>query len=229
ISRAGSCASPESLAGDTRKRSRTVLISFSDSDEESAKKPRGRPARNPANVGRFTAEARARKGKKKRAKEVGRDRRLILNPEVQPSTDDGRNRTEEERTWELEQRKLQQELRVLRAEKAKWERGRRTPPPSLPSSPAGRDQLALGWHGAEGGPIPMEVSDPGTPAGGGTPVWSGGRVRRGGPAPVEGEATRAKVRLTDADKRAPWYRPPVCGVARQMNPLSSEGDRFVPG
>lgn len=67
ISQAASTVSMVSVSteeNDSRKRPRkaqTLVLSFSDTEEEVVKRPRGRPALNPAHTGKFTAQAIARR------------------------------------------------------------------------------------------------------------------------------------------------------------------------
>ncbi|KAG5314519.1 PO11 protein, partial [Pseudoatta argentina] len=77
LSRAESTASLGSLGGESPKRTVEFVMSSTDSERESSKRPRGRPALNPENVGKFTAEARAIKADKAKARQLRRDHRAI--------------------------------------------------------------------------------------------------------------------------------------------------------
>ncbi|KYQ52276.1 hypothetical protein ALC60_08611 [Trachymyrmex zeteki] len=79
LSRAGLCPSLESLAGEKRKRPAMVVVSPPGSEGDTAKRSRDRPALNPANKGKFTAEARAKQAERKRARD-------LESPDVEPKS-----------------------------------------------------------------------------------------------------------------------------------------------
>ncbi|KAG5321626.1 PO11 protein, partial [Pseudoatta argentina] len=86
LSRVGSTASLGSLEGESRKRVAEFMVSSSDSEGEFSKRSRGRPALNPEHAGKFTAEARARKADKAKARKLKGDHRAIVDPEIEPSS-----------------------------------------------------------------------------------------------------------------------------------------------
>ncbi|EGI62124.1 hypothetical protein G5I_09569 [Acromyrmex echinatior] len=88
LSRAGSTALLGSLGGESREGKRAVdfVVSSSDSEGRSIKRSRGRPALNPDHAGKFTAEARAKKADKAKARQLRKDHQAILDSEVAPSS-----------------------------------------------------------------------------------------------------------------------------------------------
>ncbi|KYN10198.1 hypothetical protein ALC57_17670, partial [Trachymyrmex cornetzi] len=197
-SRTGSCASLESLAGESCKRPATVVISSPGSDrgEDSAKRSRA--------LWRYGSSAIAKAVKKSKN---------LKGTMVRDLWDAFRDRREE-RAWAEEKRLLLRENRRLLAEKAKLERGRDKSP--LPCR--GKDGSARGEMAIRREVLPMDISGPNSSAGARSPVLTRDRAARWNlqtrsppPAPV-------RLLITEEDFRQPWYRPAVGGTSRQMNP-----------
>ena len=64
--------------------------SSSESSKEGEKRPRGRPALNPENVGKFTAESRERRAEKARAAQLQKDYKIICDPIAKASSNSAR-------------------------------------------------------------------------------------------------------------------------------------------
>ena len=79
ISRVGSTVSMDSVTISDRREGRmaSALLSSSSRTSESEKRPRGRPALNSENVGKFTAKARERRAEK--ATQLKRDYKIICD------------------------------------------------------------------------------------------------------------------------------------------------------
>ena len=300
-SRAASTVSLGSLEGESRegrKRTADIVFSSSDSEGETSKRSRGRPALNPDNAGKFTAEARAKKADKAKARQLRRDHRAIIDPEVEPSSGSARRAKEKavelameldeqplvavaavatrelatiakavEKSknikgdivrdlwtaytklsaslssiltrssdgdlaaeisgrrdensgalaWAEEKRQLNQELVFLRSRVATLEhdKGRER---STSRHNLGRDgATGPGWDSA------MEWSGPDGSTGARSPVRTRGRRV----APTEGEGSRPRITVTEEDLRSPYFRPPLQGVSKQMNPLATAADRVA--
>ena len=292
LSRAGSTVSLSSLGGESRKRPAECVVSSSDSEGESTKRSRGRPALNPEHVGKYTAEAMAKKAEKAKARQLRKDHRTILDPEIEPSSTSARKAKEKavelalefdeqpicavaavatrelatiaksiERSknirgdivrdmwtaytklsaaltsvftragdsslaanvdqreecsrpaWVKERRRLNEELVFLRSRVAVLEHGRGR---STSRRTSGRDRVpGMEWDSI------MEWSGPDSLAGDRSPIRTRGRT-----APAEGE--RPRVTVTEEDLRSPYFRPPLQGVSKQLNPLAAVADRTAP-
>ncbi|KAG5347242.1 RECQ1 helicase, partial [Acromyrmex charruanus] len=258
-------------------------------------RPRGRPALNPENVGKFTAEARAIKADKAKARQLRRDHRAIIDSDVetfcasakkardraidlaieydqQPlcsvaavatrelatiakaveksknikgdiirnlwtaysklsaalssvmarsgdgdlAADGGRpDESSGALAWAEEKRRLNQELVLLRSRVAVLEHDR------------GRS-ASLCTSGREGAPgmewdSTMEWSGLDSSTGARSPIRTRSRT-----APTKGEEPRPRVTVTEEDLRSPYFRPPLQGVAKQLNPLAAVEDRTAP-
>ncbi|EGI67892.1 hypothetical protein G5I_03481 [Acromyrmex echinatior] len=121
--------------------------------------------------------------------------------------------------WAEEKRKLERELVLLRSRNTFLERnrdrGRSTSRCTAASSRDGAPGIV--WDST------MEWSGLESSTGAHSPI----RTRSGRTAPAEGEESRHRVAVTEEDLETPYFRPPLQGVSKQMNPLSTATDRRV--
>ncbi|XP_011068830.1 PREDICTED: uncharacterized protein LOC105154803 [Acromyrmex echinatior] len=266
LSRAGSAASLISLGGESRKRTAEYVVSSSDSEGESTKRPRGRPALNPEHVGKYTAEAMAKKAEKAKAQQLRKDHRTILDPEVEPTSTSAKRAQAKavELALEFDDQPIcavaavaTRELATIAksVERSKNIKGdivrdmwtaytklsaalmsvfTRAGDSSLAANVDQREECSRpAWAKErrrlnEEDRVPrmkwdstMEWSGPDSLAGDRSPIRTRERT-----APAEREGPR--VTVTEEDLRSPYFRTPLQGVSKQLNPLAAVADRTAP-
>ncbi|KYQ60026.1 hypothetical protein ALC60_00938 [Trachymyrmex zeteki] len=87
--------------------------SSDDKEEEKKKRTRGRPALNPANVGKYMAAHRAEEADKAKTRQMRRDYRIISDPEIAPSSASAKRAAE--RAAELVEEYERQPLEAIAA------------------------------------------------------------------------------------------------------------------
>ncbi|KAG5315498.1 MOS1T transposase, partial [Pseudoatta argentina] len=255
---------------------------------EMLKRSRGRPALNPEHAGKFTAEARARKADKAKARKLIEDHRAIVDPEIEPSSTSVRraNKKAVELALEFDEQPIYavaavatRELATISksVERSKNIRGdivsdmwtaytklsaaltsvlARTSDGNLAADKGGQSNECYGsgaWAEKRRrlnqelvllcSRVAVMERDKGKSASRGTSgkdrapglegdstmEWSGLESSTDARSPIRTRCrTATAVTVTEEDLRSPYFRPPLQGVSRQLNPLATVADRVAP-